>query len=291
RRLWLLRLLQRQAKVWGTRGEEAGLRVRALPSLSVCCLCVHVLLSTGTVRYCCLLTPPSFISSPLPPPFSPSITCSHRKCLNLVRDPSAILQTKSLRKTPRSEGATDSTPQQASPLRPRRFTLGPTRGGGRKRDHDGLSVHLQWPWNPDITGVPVYSTSSGTESGRTLNLCKTCGSAGNVEMVTCVVCCQMFHTFCAGGASLPLATKNLYTCSLCVTCDVCGEGDNCVTCTSCDRWFHKACMSEHRSYVGGRGTWRCVAVPTVSPVEVPPPESVQSRCGTRISCTVRRATT
>ena len=38
-----------------------------------------------------------------------------------------------------------SAPQQASPLRPRRFTLGPTRGGGRKRDHDGLSVHLQWP--------------------------------------------------------------------------------------------------------------------------------------------------
>jgi hypothetical protein len=190
--------------------------------------------------------------------------CVHRKCLNLVRDPCAILQTKSLRRTPRSEGGsgkggtTDSAPQQASPLRPRRFTLGPTRGGGRKRDHDGLSVHLQWPWNLDITGVPVYSTSSGTESGHTLNLCKTCGSAGKVEMVTCVVCCQMFHTFCAGGASSPSATKNLYTCSLCVTCAVCGEGDNCVTCTSCDRWFHKVCMSEHRSYIGGRGTWRCV---------------------------------
>ena len=44
----------------------------------------------------------------------------------------------------------DSTPQQASPLRPRRFTLGPTRGGGRKRDHDGLSVHLQWPVGQEI---------------------------------------------------------------------------------------------------------------------------------------------
>ena len=45
-----------------------------------------------------------------------------------------------------AEGSSDVMPPQASPLRPRRFTLGPTcpRGGGQKRDRDNQAVHLQW---------------------------------------------------------------------------------------------------------------------------------------------------
>ena len=37
------------------------------------------------------------------------------------------------------------------------------------------------------------------------------------------------------------------------------SSSQCVTCASCNKWFHKTCMSDHHSVIGGRGTWRCVS--------------------------------
>ena len=45
---------------------------------------------------------------------------------------------------------------QASPLRPRRFTLGPTRGGVRERDRDTHAVHLQWLVGYTCSSSPVF---------------------------------------------------------------------------------------------------------------------------------------
>ena len=50
------------------------------------------------------------------------------------------------------------------------------------------------------------------------------------QMMTCAVCCQMFHSFCVGVASSGGVASSMaqssFTCPLCVTCAVCGDGEN-----------------------------------------------------------------
>ena len=94
----------------------------------------------------------------------------------------------------------------------------------------------------------------------------------SLQMIHCQVCCQSFHLFCAG-----VKRQNDYTCPSCITCRVCGHGNEvsgsstqlvisdsvvvlccsvwCVWCVG--GWFHERCASDHHS-TRLKGTWRCV---------------------------------
>lgn len=77
----------------------------------------------------------------------------------------------------------------------------------------------------DMAGVPVYSNSS--KPGHThlpRPLCRKCGSGGLMELIRCRVCCHPFHRFCAGAQESSSSTS--FTCPQCITCSICGMGDN-----------------------------------------------------------------
>ena len=76
----------------------------------------------------------------------------------------------------------------------------------------------------DMAGVPVYSNSSKPGPTHLPHpLCRKCGSGGLMELIRCRVCCHPFHRFCAGeqkSSSIP------FTCPQCITCSICGLGNN-----------------------------------------------------------------
>ena len=58
-------------------------------------------------------------------------------------------------------------------------------------------------------------------------MCMCVLSLTGPQMMVCVVCCQMFHSFCVGVACMTSSpTAESYTCPFCVTCGVCGDGEN-----------------------------------------------------------------
>ena len=101
----------------------------------------------------------------------------------------------------------------------------------------------------------------------------------SLQLIRCIVCCQPFHTFCA-----EVKGQETFTCPSCITCLVCGHGDNvshiyshffvidhvastqlgvsplsvqCVRCVVCGEWYHRGCVSDHESS-RVKGAWRCV---------------------------------
>ena len=98
-----------------------------------------------------------------------------------------------------------------------------------------------------LSAVPLLLRGYGFSTGSTLLhlplLCDMCSvwRWRKCECVCVCVCVCVCECVCVTSLSPP------------------SPHSQCIECTACVRWFHRACMSDHHSHPGGRGTWRCVA--------------------------------